>query len=130
MRKSNNGCGDGGGWEKVLKETVYGGSGCGRPGRTRKVSRGGLCRGQWAAHLSIVVTEVTIPIPLHRQLHIVTSLSTTVLCTCKRDCLESQKIISFRVRRAWTQSWSATATHVHNSCALWLLSNTLKSMRY
>lgn len=55
-------------------------------------------RGQWAAHLSTVVTEATAPIPLHGELHIVASLSTTVLCTCKRDCLESQEIISFGVR--------------------------------
>lgn len=49
MRKSNYGCGDGGGREKVLKETTgEGGSGCGRAGRARKASRGGLCRGQRA----------------------------------------------------------------------------------
>ena len=45
MRKSNYGCGDGGGWEKVLKETVYGGSGCGRPGRTGRSAGMGCAEG-------------------------------------------------------------------------------------
>lgn len=107
------------------------GSGCGRSDRSRKVSRGGLCGGQWAAHLSIVVTEGhPVPIPLYGELHIVTSLSATVLYTWKRDCLESEKILSFGVRWAWTQSWQVIATHVHNSYAFWLLPNTLKSTKY
>ena len=68
-------------------------------------------------------------IPWHRELRIITSLSAPVLCTWKRDHLESQKITSFGAGWAWIQSQPIT-THVHNSYAIWLRPSTVRYVKY